>query len=103
MRLTSEDIKTYIELQKKIGKFVFAYFDEFIRCDNSYELESWNITHDLTGVVIEYSFTDHYDSRCYDDTTVTIEDLNDPLVEYNTSDMCIFYSGEPTTDDNLFN
>lgn len=103
MKLTNEDIKTYIELQEKISKFAFAYFDEFIRCDSSYELESWNITHDLTGVVIEYSCVDHNDKRWYEDTTVTIKELNDVLVEYNTSDMCIFYSGEPTTDDNLFN
>ena len=83
--LTQDKIKAYKEIDNELSKLVHLYFDEFIKCDSSYELESWNITHDLTGVVIEYSFTDHYDSRCYDDTTVTIEDLNDPLVEYNTS------------------
>lgn len=76
MELTKEDIQKYIELGNKIDTFVKRYYNKNIHqtyCDC--EFADWELTENKTIRII-YSFRDYYDERCFDDYTLTIEELN---------------------------
>lgn len=76
MELTKEDIQKYIELGNKIDTVVKRYYNENIYnkyC--GYEFMYWEII-DNNNVRILYSFEDFHGERCYDDRTLTLEELN---------------------------
>ena len=43
MHLTKDKIKLYTYILEDIQRHIYAYFDEFIKCDDSYELLDWEL------------------------------------------------------------
>ena len=55
MKLTLTDIKTYQDITDKIDTLVQTYYNEFIQCDDTYELNRWEILND-NQIRIIYSY-----------------------------------------------
>ena len=75
--LTTNDIKKYKEIEEELTKLIHMYFDEFIKCDNSYQIEDWCIRNaECFEIEIHYSCTDYKNNFFYEDTIVTLDELN---------------------------
>lgn len=92
MKLTLTDINTYKEIVNKIDTLVQAYYDEFIKCNDTYELNRWEINDDNTIRII-YSRIDYLGETCNDDTTITLDMLNGDMELIENYDN-VFYRGE---------
>lgn len=92
MKLTLTDINTYKEIVNKIDTLVQAYSDEFIKCNDTYELNRWEINDDNTIRII-YSRIDYLGETCNDDTTITLDMLNGDMELIENYDN-VFYRGE---------
>lgn len=75
MKLTTEELSTYLYVLKKIKKLVEVYFKEHICSDGSYEMDKWEIV-DLDKINISYAFIDEYFKPCYEERVVTLNELN---------------------------
>lgn len=76
MHLTKNKIKLYIDIVEDIQRHVNAYFDEFIKCDDSYKL--WDLE-----LIDNYEFTITYScidsetgDRCSNYFTITLDELD---------------------------
>jgi hypothetical protein len=97
MKITLADINIYKEIVNKIDTLVQAYYEEFIKCNDTYELHRWEINDDNTIRII-YSCIDYLDESWNDDTTITLDELNGVIEEDKIDDLII----EPEDDfDNL--
>ena len=74
--LLLDEIKYYKAIGEKIDTLVKNYYNEVIVCNDTYKLLSWRLLEN-NEIMIIYSFFDYHDERCNDDTTVTIEQLNE--------------------------
>lgn len=80
MHLTKDKIKLYIYIVEDIQRHIYAYFDEFIKCDGSYELLDWELI-DNYEFTITYSCIDsETGDRCRDYFTITLDEL-DSVIE----------------------
>ena len=69
MHLTKNKIKLYTYIVEDIQRHIYAYFDEFIKCDDNYEF------------TITYSCIDQETGdRCSDYLTITLDEL-DSVIE----------------------
>lgn len=75
MKLTTEELSTYLYVLKKIKKLVEVYFKEHICSNDSYEMDDWEIV-DLDKINISYLFIDEYYKPCYEERVVTLKELN---------------------------
>ena len=76
MHLTKNKIKLYIYIVEDIQRHIYAYFDEFIKCDGSYELLDWELI-DNYEFTITYSCIDsETGDRCSDYLTITLDELD---------------------------
>lgn len=99
MKLTKDKIKLYKEIGDNLQNHVIKYFEEFIKCDGSYILEGWYIRNtEYDEIEIHYSCSDHNGNNYYEETIVTIDELNGIIEEDRIDDLII----EPEDDyDNL--
>lgn len=74
--LLLDEIKYYKAIGEKIDGLVKNYYNKVIVCDGTYKLLSWHILKN-NDIMIMYTFNDHYDVECWDDVTVTVEQLNE--------------------------
>ena len=81
MKLTLADIKTYIDITDKIDTLVQTYYDEFIQCDDTYELNRWEILND-NQIRIIYSYIDYLDNSECNDIILTIDEFNSDMEEF---------------------
>jgi hypothetical protein len=80
MHLTKTDINTYKNILHNIQEHIYTYFDEFIKCDISYELLDWELVNDYE-FTITYSYIDfETGDRCSDYFTITLDEL-DSVIE----------------------
>ena len=81
MKLTLADIKTYQDITNKIDTLVRAYYNEFIQCDDTYELNRWEILNDKQIRII-YSYIDYLDNSECNDIILTIDEFNSDMEEF---------------------
>ena len=76
MHLTKNKIKLYTYIVEDIQRHIYAYFDEFIKCDDSYELLDWELI-DNYEFTITYSCIDSETGDvCSDYFTITLDELD---------------------------
>lgn len=75
MKLTKERINTYKDILCDIQKYIYTYFDEYIKCNNSYQIVDWEIT-DECEFTITYSCVDSETGEtCNDYITIALDKL----------------------------
>ena len=80
MHLTKNKYKLYMYIVEDFQRHICAYFDEFIKCDDSYELLDWKTT-DNYKFIITYSCIDsETGDRCEEYLTITLDEL-DRIIE----------------------
>ena len=80
MHLTKSDINTYKNILHNIQELIYTYFDEFIKCDISYELLDWEHVNEYE-FTITYSYIDFETGEKRNDyITITLDDLNGDIV-----------------------
>ena len=90
MKLTKDKIKIYKEIGDNLQNHVIKYFEEFIKCDGSYVLEGWYIRNaEYNEIEIHYSCGDHNGNNYYEETIVTIDELNGIIEEDRIDDLII--------------
>lgn len=80
--ITTKDIEIYCEIADKIDAIIQFYYAKFIDCNYTYDCEGWTILDDNKSIRISYSYIDYNDERCYDDVTLTWDELISNLKEY---------------------
>ena len=75
--VTADELKTLRQITSEIDELVTAYYERHIKCNHTYSLLGWHMGVKDEEIEIRYGFTDHYDERCYDETIISIEDLNE--------------------------
>lgn len=80
MHLTKNKFNLYRYIVEDFHRHIYAYFDEMIRIDGSYELLDWKTT-DNYEFIITYSCIDsETGDRCEDYLTITLDEL-DKIIE----------------------
>ena len=104
MHLTKSDINTYKKILNNIQKHIWVYFDEFIKCDDSYEILNWELVeeHDFTNETNPETLIKVFKSmKNYDRVSVVKDgdkvDLNE--YEFIITYSCVDYeTGETISD-----
>lgn len=80
MILTKSDINTYKNILHNIQELIYTYFDEFIKCDISYELLDWELVNDYEFIITYSCIDSETGDRCEDYLTITLDEL-DKIIE----------------------
>lgn len=78
--ITIEEIQTLKTLQDKINDMAFRYYNEFLKCDHTYEFCGWELTEKENEIRIIYSYLNYLDEGEFDSKKITIDELNNVLL-----------------------
>lgn len=89
MKLTTERINTYKDILCDIQKYIYAYFNEYIKCDGNYQIVDWEITDDYEFTITYTCVDSETGETCNDYFTITHDELNSAIEEYDVRDLII--------------
>lgn len=74
-RLTLQDVELYRNLGDKIENLAKDFYNKYIVNNTTYEYLGWELL-DTNEIIINFSFINYHDERCYDTYTLSISELN---------------------------